>query len=401
MTFEEFDIDPRCLDALDAQGVVEATPIQAQMMPIVLAGRDVIAVAEPGADRTLAFALPLLTRMAAGPLAPNMMLVLVPTPELALEAHAVIETFGRPLGIRCVCIRRAEALETETRALRRGWAIVVATPDRLVDHIERGNIRFNHLMILVLDEADRLFAPVFLPAMRRILKKLPEERQAILCAATFPAELARWADAILDDPERIPGGGAPRAVDTVRQTLYGVQRDGKMSLLTRLLRERALGPALILTRTRARADRVTRALRKAGFKAQAIHAHSSERQREQILDGFREGRCRMIIATEAAAEELDIEELGHVINYDMPESPEDYIHRVGRAAHAGPDVISLVCPDEHDALERIEDALGRRLPRAEWEEAQPLEPLFRPHVRQAPRIKNGVTRRPAGLRHRR
>ena len=380
VTFESFDLDPRCLSVVAAQGITDPMPIQAEAIPIVRTGRDVIAIAQTGTGKTLAFTLPLLSRLAEGPLQKNMMLVLTPTRELAVQVHGVVELVGKALGIRSVCVYGGVGLEKQANALRQGRAVIVATPGRLLDHIGRGNIRFNHLLALVLDEADRMLDMGFLPDIWRILRRLPSDRQTIMCSATFPDEIARLAGRMLHDPERVAVGAIAKPVDTVRQLVYTVQQSSKLGLLEEILREQQIDSALIFLRTKYRTDRVTRSLRKAGFKAQCIHGDRSQSQREQALEGFRNGRYRLLIATDVAARGLDIEGISHVVNYDIPQNSDDYIHRIGRTARASAegDAITFACPDEHLSLEAIERALGRNLPRAEWSGAVPVLSLYTP-----------------------
>lgn len=378
MTFGDFEIDLRCLSVLDAQGISTPTAIQAQAIPVGLEGRDVVAVAQTGTGKTLAFALPTLTRLVAGPIRRNMMLVLAPTRELTIQVHGVMEEIGRALKIRCACIYGGVSIDKQTQALRRGCAVIVATPGRLLDHIRRGNIRFDDLSVLVLDEADRMLDMGFLPDIRRILRRLPDDRQTLMFSATFPDEIARLSQSMLTDPVRMKVGDVAKPVDTVRQILYTVARGNKSALLLKILRDEEIDSALIFLRTKARTDRLARTLRKAGFDVQALHGDRSQDQRQQALEAFRQGRLKMLVATDVAARGLDIEGISHVINYDIPESPDDYIHRIGRTARASAegDAVTFVCPDEHTSLEAIERALDKNLPRAEWEGAVPVLTLY-------------------------
>ena len=403
MSFEDFDIDPRCLSVLRAQHITEPTPVQAHVIPVALTGRDLIAIAQTGTGKTLAFSLPSLTRLAAGPVKRNMMLVLTPTRELAIQVHSVIRDLGKSLHLLTACVYGGVSLENQARALRRGCAVTVATPGRLLDHMGRGNIRFDDLMILVLDEADRMLDMGFLPDIRRILRRLPEDRQTLMCGATFPSEIARLARDMLRDPEEIFVGAVAKPVETVRQTIYTVLPGAKMGLLVKILREQHIPSALIFLRTKRHTDRVAKALHKAGFKAQAIHGDRSQHQREKALEGFRSGRYQLLIATDVAARGLDIDGISHVINYDIPENPDDYIHRIGRTARASADgdAVTFVCPRDHLALEAIERALGRNLPRADWEGAAPVLALYTPPEEQQRGVKRAVGRRRRSLFRRR
>ena len=403
MSFDDFDIDPRCLSVLRAQDITEPTPVQAKVIPVALTGGDLIVVAQTGTGKTLAFALPLLTRLAAGPVKRNMMLVVTPTRELAKQVHSVIRELGKGLKLHSVCVYGGVGLENQARALRQGCAVIVATPGRLLDHMGRGNVRFDDLTILVLDEADRMLDMGFLPDIRRILRKLREDRQTIMCSATFPNEIARLARGMLRDPEQISVGAVAKPVDTVRQTLYTVLPGAKMRLLVKILREQHIPSALIFLRTKRHTDRVAKALHKAGFKAQAIHGDRSQSQREKALEGFRSGRYQLLIATDVAARGLDIEGISHVINYDIPENADDYIHRIGRTARASAegDAVTFVSPKEHLALEAVERGLGRNLPRADWEGAAPVLSLYTPPEQLSPAARRAARRRRRSLFRRR
>ena len=380
MSFETLSIDPRYLKALKAQKIVKPTPIQLQAIPPALEGRDVLGIAQTGTGKTLAFALPSLMRIAAGARAHNAMLVLAPTRELAIQVQSVMEPLARTVGLRSVCVYGGAAMVSQTEALRQGRAIVVATPGRLLDHMGRGYLRFNALSVLVLDEADRMLDMGFLPDIRRILSKLPKDRQTLLFAATFPKEIARLAADIQRTPQRIEVGAIEKPVDTVRQGVYTVQQTAKPGLLSKILRDPEVRCALVFIRTKHRTDKVARMLHKEGFKVQAIHGNRSQSQRRQALDGFRNGRYKVLVATDLAARGLDIEGISHVINYDIPNSSDDYIHRIGRTARANAtgDAITFVSPDEYLALRAIETSLGKNLDRAEWEGAVPVVSLFRP-----------------------
>lgn len=380
MSFNEFDLDPRCLRVLHESNIITPTPIQAQAIPIAVTGRDVIGVAQTGTGKTLAFTLPSLTRLAQEKLRRNMMLVLVPTRELAVQVEKVVEEIGRPLQIRSVAIYGGVSMERQTTAIKRGRAVVVATPGRLLDHMGRGNLRFDKLSVLVLDEADRMLDMGFLPDIRKILRKLPEDRQTLMFSATFPDEIARLTGEMMRDPERVSVGAVSRPVDAVRQLLYPVMPEHKSELLLDVLRSQDIHSALVFLRTKQRTERVAQLLRKQGFKAAAIHGDRSQKQREQALGGFRKGKFRILVATDVAARGLDVEGISHVINYDIPPTADDYIHRIGRTARAEAegDAITFVSPSEHLALEAIERALARRLPRADWEKAVPVLSLYSP-----------------------
>ena len=393
MPFSAFELDPRCMRILHEAGITTPTPIQAQAIPIALTGRDLVGVAQTGTGKTLAFALPSLTRLAAGRAERNVMLVMVPTRELAVQVHKVMDEAGKPLQMRSIAVYGGVSLEKQAQDLRRGRAVVVATPGRLLDHMSRGNVAFPHLSILVLDEADRMLDMGFLPDIRKILRKLPKERQTMMFSATFPDEISRLTQEMMHDPERVSVGAISRPVDAVRQLLYTVMPEDKSNLLLDILRAKEITSAVIFLRTKQRTERLSEMLRKHSFRATAIHGDRSQRQREQALDGFRKGKYRILVATDVAARGLDVDGISHVINYDVPPTADDYIHRIGRTARAQAegDAITFVSPAEHLPLEAIERALGRRLPRAEWEKAVPVLSLYTPPEEK--KASTGGTRR--------
>lgn len=380
MTFDEFGLDPRCLRVLHQQEIVTPTPVQEQAIPIALSGRDLIAVAQTGTGKTLAFSLPALTRLAAEHVTRNSILVLTPTRELAVQVQRVMEQLAKTLHMHSVAVYGGVGMEKQTQDLRKGREIIVATPGRLLDHLGRGNVAFQHLRILILDEADRMLDMGFLPDIRRILRQLPRERQTMMFSATFPDEIARLTAEMMNNPERISVGPVARPVDSVRQLIYPVRPEDKTRLLLKILEEQKISSAVIFLRTKDRTERVGHMLHKRGFNAAAIHGDRSQRQREQALEGFRKGKYSILVATDVAARGLDIEGITHVINYDIPPTAEDYIHRIGRTARAQAegDAITFVCPADHTALETIERALGRNLPRAEWDGAPPVLSLYTP-----------------------
>lgn len=403
MSFERFNIDPRCLRLLKTQGITDPTPVQAQAIPLVLEGRDVVAIAQTGTGKTLAFALPALTRLDARDPARNGMLVLTPTRELTQQVHAVMEPFGKALGLRVGCIYGGVGLEPQAHVLRRGVAVVVATPGRLLDHMTRGNVRFDDLSILVLDEADRMLDMGFLPDIRRIAAKLPKDRQTLMFSATFPREIGRLAADMQRHPVRVEVGAVATPVEAVRQSIYTVAQGGKLDLLQRILREPHVRSALVFMRTKHRTDRVARALHKEGFKVQAIHGNRSQSQRRQAIDGFRQGRYKVLVATDVAARGLDIQGITHVVNFDIPASSDDYIHRIGRTARASADgdALTFVSPDEFMALGTIERALGKSLPRLPWEGAVSVVSLFQSASETASRKHRFGARRGRSLLRRR
>ena len=397
MSFTDLSIDPRCLRILKTQGIVDPTPVQAQAIPLALEGCDVTAVAQTGTGKTLAFGLPALTRLAKSKPGPNRMLVLTPTRELAQQVHDVLQPLAKALGLRTVCIYGGVGMEPQTKALRRGCDIIVACPGRLLDHMQRRNVRFDRLSVLVLDEADRMLDMGFLPDIKRILSTCPKERQTLMFSATFPKEIEQLAANLQHDPKRVEVGAIAKPLDAVRQGIYTVDPSGKTGLLSKILGDPKVGPALVFLRTKHRTDRIAKALHRQGFKAKAIHGGRSQGQRQQAIDGFRSGKYKVLVATDVAARGLDIEGITHVVNYDIPKCSDDYIHRIGRTARASAkgDAITFVSPDDSEALGKIERALGRQLPREDWEGAVPVASTFRPaKTRPSTRKRrNGVNRR--------
>jgi ATP-dependent RNA helicase RhlE len=390
MTFEELGIDPRCYSMLQAQRIIEATPVQEQAIPIVLDGRDLTAVAQTGTGKTLAFGLPALTRLAESRKNDrNRMLVLTPTRELAQQVFDVLQPLAKRLNLHSVCLYGGVGMDRQIQNLRRGCQIVVATPGRLLDHMNRGNVPFDDLSILVLDEADRMLDMGFMPDIRRILKAMPDDRQTLMFSATFPSEISRLAGEMQRNPARIEVGAIAKPTKSVRQGVYAVSSSGKMGLLSQILAKPEAQSVLVFIRTKHRTDRVAKALHLEGFKAQAIHGGRSQRQRQQAIDGFRQGRYSVLVATDVAARGLDVQGVTHVVNFDIPNTSDDYIHRIGRTARASAsgDAITFVSPEDSATLYSIERALGAALPREEWEGSVPLAAQ---HVaRQAPKRSDG------------
>jgi ATP-dependent RNA helicase RhlE len=379
MSFERFNLDPECLRVLGAQGITEPTPVQAEAIPPGLEGRDLIAVAQTGTGKTLAFSLPALTRLAQEAPGRNRMLVLAPTRELAVQVHAGIDPLARALGMRSVCIYGGVGMEPQVNNLRRGCDIVVATPGRLIDHLDRGTVRFDRLRVLVLDEADRMLDMGFMPAIRRILGGLPKERQTLMFSATFPAEIARLTKEFQRDALRIEIGRVAAPADSVHQNLYTVDPNGKVTLLSTLLAQPDIRSAIVFIRTKHRTDRVAKALTAQGIPAQAIHGGRSQSQRTRALDGFRSGRFRVLVATDVAARGIDVQGVSHVINFDIPRTYDDYVHRIGRTGRASAKghAITFASPEDTKELRDIETGLNGHLPRESWDGAVHVASLYR------------------------
>ena len=351
--------------AVEASGWDEPTPVQAAAIPPALAGRDVIACAMTGSGKTAAFVLPVLQRLATGRRRGIGALVITPTRELAMQVEEEVRRLGDGSGLRSVAVFGGVAAGPQERALRAGVDVVVATPGRLLDHMRRPWLRFDGLEILVLDEADRMLDMGFLPDIRRILEALPSRRQTMLFSATMPRPMVRLARDFLTDPVRFDVERPSAPATGIRQAVLPVEEGAKRGVLLSMLESGRIGTALVFTRTKHRANRLARFLSERGVACDRIHGNRTQPQRQAALRAFKEGRIRVLVATDIAARGIDIAALPHVINFDVPRQPDDYIHRVGRTARAETtgDALTLVTPGEHRELAAIERAVGRRIPR--------------------------------------
>ena len=366
MSFSHFDLDPRLLAGVRSLGFAQPTPIQVATIPAALTGQDVLGSAETGTGKTAAYLLPILQRLLASPAGARQTraLILVPTRELALQ---VAEHAGQLSGrshLRVAAIYGGVAMGPQVTALKRGAQIVIATPGRLLDHAERKNISFEALEVLVLDEADRMLDVGFLPDLRRIVRLLPRERQTMLFSATLIPSIVELAREVTRKPIRIQKETtvAPNAID---QTLFPVPEHLKAQVLQQLLREQELESVLVFARTKHRADKVARQLQRANIRAEVIHGDRSQSQRIAALESFRHGRTRVLVATDIAARGIDVEGISHVINYDVPMQPEDYVHRIGRTgrAQAAGNAYTLVTPIDEAMVHRIEVVLKQKIQR--------------------------------------
>ncbi|MBI1291967.1 DEAD/DEAH box helicase [bacterium] len=369
MTFDSLRIDTRCLAHLREKGITAPTPIQAQAIPVALTGRDLTAIAQTGTGKTLAFGLPALTQIAALPKGYTRMVLLAPTRELVQQVHDVLAPLARVLGLSTACVYGGVGMEPQAQALRRGTSIILACPGRLLDHVGRGNHRFDHVTTLVLDEADRMLDMGFLPDIRRVVATLPTKRQTMMFSATFPKDIAKLAESMMTNPARVEVGTVARPAESVRQSVVNVNHDGKMSLLRDILAREEVGSTIVFVRTKRGADRVTKALERQEITAVSVHGGHTQGRRNSGIAGFRSGRHRVLVATDVAARGLDVKGVSHVINYDMPSTTDDYIHRIGRTARAEAtgDAITFVTGEDHGALRDIEKHIGRKLDRTRWE----------------------------------
>jgi ATP-dependent RNA helicase RhlE len=362
LSFAELGLRPELLRAVQARGYTHPTPVQREAIPIVLAGRDLLAGAQTGTGKTAAFVLPILQR-----LDPNRshgrpqirVLILTPTRELAIQVEQSVRDYGTGR-YRSVAIYGGVGMGGQLAALRRGVEIVVATPGRLLDHARQRTIDLRHVEVLVLDEADRMLDMGFIRDIRSILALLPDRRQNLLFSATSSHEIRQLAEGLLDRPASVQVTPRNTPTELVRQVVYPVDRSRKRELLTHLVRTRAVDQALVFTRTKHGANKLAEQLWRDGIATAAIHGNKSQPQRVKALNDFKAGRVTLLIATEVAARGLDIEQLPHVVNYELPLVPSDYVHRIGRTGRAGAegDAISLVCVDEMPLLREIERLLG-------------------------------------------
>ncbi|MEW6241092.1 MAG: DEAD/DEAH box helicase [Chloroflexota bacterium] len=364
MNFNQFNLDSRLLKNIQRAGFESPTPIQEQAIPPALEGRDLIGTAQTGTGKTAAFVLPILHKLLNGPRNRSRVLIVTPTRELAEQIHQVIRELGAGTGIRSATIYGGVGMGPQVNALRNGVEILVACPGRLLDHIEQGNARLNGIQFLVLDEADRMFDMGFLPSVRKILTHIPAQRQTMLFSATFPSEVEKLAAQTLKNPKRIAVGIA-RPAHTVAHALFPVPRHLKTRLLLKLLSQTETDSVLIFTRTRHRAHKLAQQIGREGYKVTSLHSDRTQGQRQNALKGFRDGRYQIMVATDIAARGLDVEGISHVINYDMPDTADAYIHRIGRTGRAERtgDAFTLVTPDDDDMIRALEKIMKQKLAR--------------------------------------
>jgi ATP-dependent RNA helicase RhlE len=366
MKFNDLQLDRSLERAINDLGFTEPTPIQGAAIPPALTGRDVIACAMTGSGKTAAFALPILNRlMKGGPQKGIRALIVTPTRELAIQVHEHLEAMGRYTPITSTTVFGGVKPAPQERALRAGVNVVVATPGRLLDHMQHPWLSFDNLEVLVLDEADRMLDMGFLPDVRRILRQLPKRRQTLLFSATMPAPIVTLSRELLEDPVRLDVERPSAPATGVKQTILPVQQNLKTRLLLNLLRTEKIQTALVFTRTKHRANRLAEFLGKNGINADRIHGNRSQPQRQAALKAFKDGRLQVLVATDIAARGIDIEALPHVINFDVPGQAEDYIHRVGRTARAKATghALTFASPGESKEMAAIERAVGRRIER--------------------------------------
>jgi len=362
--FTDLGLSPKVLQSVHDAGYTTPTPIQRAAIPLALEGRDLIGLAQTGTGKTAAFTLPIIDRLLHGPHRVRA-LILTPTRELAVQVEASFRKYGKHSGLVVAPIYGGVALEPQTKALRKGVDVVVATPGRLLDHLERQNVVFDDLEVLVLDEADRMLDMGFAPQINRVVSEIPKYRQTLLFSATMPPEVEALARKYLRKPQVVQVGRRSMAASTIAHAVYPVPRSRKTELLIDLLKEEKMDSVLIFTRTKRDADRVVRDLQHGGVPATAMHGDKSQNERTRALEDFKRGKIRVLVATDVAQRGLDINGISHVINFDVPQEPEDYVHRIGRTGRAEQtgDAYTFMAPDEIAMVRTIERVIGQEIPR--------------------------------------
>jgi ATP-dependent RNA helicase RhlE len=368
MPFSKLGLSKAALDGAKAMGYVEPTPIQLRAIPLIIEGRDVIGSAQTGTGKTAAFALPIITKLDEGSHTTRA-LVLEPTRELAAQVETAWRDLARFSKLDVAVVYGGVGYGRQREALEAGVDVLVATPGRLLDHMRQGMCHLDHIEYVVLDEADRMLDMGFLPDVRRILEKCPRKRHTSLFSATIPPEiesLIRWA---MNDPETIEIGARRSPAETVKHVVYPVSDSQKFDLLKSLLDQVNYDSAIVFCRTRSRADRIGHMLHRENHAVAILHSNRTQREREQALRGFRDGRYELLVATDIAARGLDILDVSHVINYDVPQHPEDYVHRIGRTgrAQAAGDAFTLMVAEDRGHMEAIEKFIGTKIERVKLE----------------------------------
>ena len=402
MKFTELGLAPEILRAIADQGYETPTPIQAQAIPVVLAGHDLMACAQTGTGKTAGFTLPILNRLTSskttGPRKIRV-LILTPTRELAAQVEDSVRTYGAHLPFKSLVIFGGVGINPQISALKKGVDILVATPGRLLDHAQQRTVDLSGVDVLVLDEADRMLDMGFIHDIRKVLALLPKKRQNLLFSATFSDEIRTLAGSFLVNPEYVESERRNTAPELVTQYVYKVDRERKRDLLVDLIKEKGWYQVLVFTRTKWGANGLAEKLLKAGIEADAIHGNKSQNARTRALANFKTGKLHVLVATDIAARGIDIDELPHVVNYELPNVPEDYVHRIGRTGRAGSEgsAISLVCVDEHKLLKDIERLINRPIDVVDHPGYEP-DPRIRPEPIQMRSAGARGGQRPAGGR---
>jgi ATP-dependent RNA helicase RhlE len=364
VTFADLGLTAPMLKALADAGYSRPTPIQAQAVPLALKGRDIIGLAMTGTGKTAAFVIPIIERLLGGPKRTRA-LILTPTRELCVQVEESFRKYGKHSGLGVIPVYGGVGYDPQVKALRAGVDVVVATPGRLLDHLEKQNVVLDEIEVLVLDEADRMLDMGFAPQINRIVAQLHAYRQTLLFSATMPPEVEALARKYLRKPVVVQVGRRSGAATTVKHFVYPCPKDKKTSLLVELLKKESLDSVLVFTRTKHGADRVVKAIEKAGINAGAMHADKTQGQRTKALEDFKKGKLRVLVATDIAQRGLDISGISHVINFDVPQQAEDYVHRIGRTGRAAStgDAYTFMCADEIAMVRSIERVIGQAIPR--------------------------------------
>jgi ATP-dependent RNA helicase RhlE len=406
VNFEKFKLDSRLMAGIKRSGYDTPTPIQIAAIPSALNGLDLIGTAQTGTGKTAAFVLPILNKLLDGPRGVSRALIVTPTRELAGQIHDVIRVLATGTKLRSVTIFGGVGAGPQIKAVKDGAEILVACPGRLLDLMNQNQVRLDRIEILVLDEADRMFDMGFLPDIKRIIKAVPTKRQTMLFSATFPPEIEQLASQSLKHPQRI-SVGLSRPAHTVTHALYPVPQHLKGALLLELLKRTDTNSVLVFTRTKHRAHRVAQQIARAGFNVTSLHGDRTQGQRESALKGFKSGAHQIMVATDIAARGLDVESISHVINFDMPDTADAYIHRIGRTGRAERtgDAFTLVTPEDNDMVKALDRIMGKPLPRLTLDDFNykaPAPPrsepvIHRPHIAPTPsrHVRHGLAPRRA------
>jgi ATP-dependent RNA helicase RhlE len=392
LTFVSLGVAEPILRALTAENYTHPTPIQAKAIPALLEGRDLLGIAQTGTGKTAAFGLPLLQKLSTGHVPPGpkqaRALILAPTRELAVQIEQSLRTYGRFLNLKLAVILGGVSQNNQVRAMARGVDILVATPGRLLDLVQQKHVRLDAVESFIVDEADRMLDMGFIRDVRKLVALLPKKRQSMLFSATMPDDIAKLAHEMLNQPQRIEIAPQGRTADRVTQKLYFVPMPQKRQLLSELLKDVSLNRVIVFTRTKHGANRVAEHLSRTGVVAEAIHGNKSQNARQRALEMFRDGRARVLVATDIAARGIDIDNISHVVNFELPNEPESYVHRIGRTARAGTDGIAISFCDasERGFLRDIErlirmkiEVVAHELPELTEEQRRQMEEPRRPH----------------------
>ncbi len=394
MPFAALGLNSSLTKAVREAGYIEPTPIQTKGIPVILQGHDVIGIAQTGTGKTAAFVLPILQHL--GEHGPKMgrrgmrALIVAPTRELVVQIEENVRNYAKHTRLRCATVYGGVGEQPQIRALRAGTEIVIATPGRLIDLMTQGHVDFSLVEVAVLDEADRMLDMGFLPQIRRVMQKLPTERQTLLFSATLSKEIEGLTSEFLKHPQVVQVGKRSNPAESVTQFVYEVPKSRKTPLLMHLLRDAAMDSVLVFSRTKHGADKIARKLTESGIATATLHSNRSQSQRLQALRGFKSGAVRVLVATDIAARGIDVEGISHVINYDFPPQPEDYVHRIGRTgrAQAIGDAISFVTSEDHAALRALEKFISRGIPRkrmTDFDYTEEKEPVaWRPEASRRP-----------------